>query len=660
MPNSLIHSTSPYLLQHAHNPVDWVPWTETILAQAEQQNKLILFSVGYSACHWCHVMEHESFENEAVAELMNAHFICVKIDREEHPDMDAKLMTAVQLMTKQGGWPLNCITLPNGVPVYGGTYFPKEKWMHVLNTIANLYEEDKGKLLEYGDKLQEAVQQADGLDWKEGGDLPKGLMHEAVERWMAHLDMEWGGNSHAPKFPMPFSQLFLWQYANHYDHDKLKEYVHTTLAKMGVGGIFDQLGGGFARYSVDALWKVPHFEKMLYDNAQLLGVYAQAFADTGNAFYRYVATEIVAFVQEELLTEDNSFMCALDADSNGVEGEYYVWTEEELKQILNEQEWQLAQEAFAINDHGYWEEDNYILMLQQPKAIEREGFLDLKEKLKEARSVRVKPGLDNKLLTSWNALMISNLAKSAGLLNQPDYVALAEKSMQSLLKKASDESGGLTHTLNNEANKIEGYLEDYAFTIEALIQLYQATFLEKYLFRAKELLEYVESNFSDKKQTMFLFAQSAAIPALGNRVDIQDNVLPSTNAVMAHNLIAMSAYFHEDKWHARAEKMVFQMYEEVMRAPSAYACWANAYLQLTEPFYEVIVVGVDAVEKIKLLQQENSAPALYGASLGESRLPCFANKLGGEKAMVYVCKRQACQAPTEDVQTALLQMNLIG
>ncbi len=657
MPNALAESTSPYLLQHANNPVDWVPWSENILTEAEKQDKLILFSVGYSACHWCHVMERESFEDEEVAQLMNQNFICVKIDREEHPDIDGKLMTAVQLMTQQGGWPLNCICLPNGVPIYGGTYFPKPRWMQVLHSVSTMYKEDREKVLGYGQELQKAVKIVDEEATKKEPHLPVGAMHSSVEKWLSGLDKEWGSRAGAPKFPMPANLNFQLHYANRYDHDVLQAYVDTTLTKMGMGAIFDHVGGGFARYSVDEFWKVPHFEKMLYDNAQLLGVYAKAWRISKNPFYQHIALSIVNYLKEEMLADDGLFFSALDADSESEEGAFYVWQKPDLEDLLSVEEMNLANDCFQLDENGYWENGNYVLMLQSPKVIEQEGFQDLLDKLKADRQHREKPGLDNKKLASWNALLVENLFLVGQVFENTEMIQLAQNALHQLSQRANSESG-LMHSLSENATPIQGLLEDYAFLISTFIQGYQTTFNPEYLAQAKALTEQVSVRFSDDKQLFFNFSEKAALAALGNRIEIQDNVIPATNSVMAHNLWQLAKYFQISEWADRATQMMASVFSEVENAPGAYANWADLYLKITAPYYEVVIVGEQANQFAKEIASQGIAYCQLAVAESEKdlELPIFEHKPFTGTTTIYVCKQGACEAPVHTVKEALLQM----
>ncbi|MBL7925154.1 MAG: thioredoxin domain-containing protein, partial [Bacteroidia bacterium] len=439
VPNALIHSASPYLLQHAYNPVQWFPWGEEALRKAQEENKLIIVSIGYSACHWCHVMEKESFEDEEVATVMNKSFVCIKVDREERPDIDQVYMDAVQLMTGRGGWPLNIIALPDQRPLYGGTYFPKEQWRQVLLQLAAFFRNDPGKCHEYAEELTSGVQKLGRLiPVNDDGNRGMPAHPVMIQEWAKQWDREEGGPLRAPKFPMPDGYRYLLAAATQLKLDEAEEQVHLTLHKMAHGGIYDQLGGGFSRYSTDLLWKVPHFEKMLYDNALLVSLYADAFKRRPLPLYREVVAGTLDFVSREMTSPGGGFYSALDADTEGVEGKFYCWNIDELRALLGE-EAELAQDYFSINEKGYWEHDRYILLrndneeelaLRHRTGIEefRQRIHVIKQKMFASREERVRPGLDDKILCSWNAMMMTAFLDAWAALGDPSLLDAAQKS----------------------------------------------------------------------------------------------------------------------------------------------------------------------------------------------------------------------------------------
>ncbi|MDP6908900.1 MAG: thioredoxin domain-containing protein, partial [Flavobacteriales bacterium] len=484
--NALINETSPYLLQHAHNPVNWHPWSDESLKKAKTEQKPILVSIGYSACHWCHVMEHESFEDSVVAAYMNENFICIKVDREERPDVDQVYMNAVQLMTGRGGWPLNCFALPDGRPLYGGTYYPKKEWMDVMAQVVNIWKNQREKALEYAANLTNGVKQSELIQRNTNEPkFSKSDLSSLVEKWSGLIDNKEGGPNRSPKFPLPNNYEFLLRYATLAQDKIMLDHVNLTLEKMAFGGIYDQVGGGFARYSTDELWKAPHFEKMLYDNGQLISLYSEAYQATGNILYKEVVEETLDFIQRELTSEQGAFYSALDADSEGEEGKFYVWKKDELQMLLGDDfEW--VKDYYNINAKGLWENGNYILLRKttDEEFAKKQGWTteDVKQKVNKLnakllreRSKRVRPGLDDKQLTSWNALMLKGYTDAYRVFGKTDYLRTAIKSANFILKTQRKKDGGLWHNHKAGRSTINGFLEDYSFTIEALVSLYQAT-----------------------------------------------------------------------------------------------------------------------------------------------------------------------------------------
>ena len=486
--NLLSQETSPYLLQHANNPVHWKAWNANSLAEAKEKNSLIIISIGYSACHWCHVMEHESFEDQEVAAVMNKNFVNIKVDREERPDVDAVYMKAVQLMTRRGGWPLNVVTLPDGRPIWGGTYFRKQEWMETLGQLQEVYHSNPEKVIDYADKLHEGIQSLSIIEDRNfANTLNQEDLIPLVAKWAADFDWEFGGMARAPKFMMPNNYHFLLRFAFQKNDMKLFDFVNLTLTRMAYGGVFDTVDGGFSRYSVDNKWHVPHFEKMLYDNGQLISLYSDAYKLTKNELYKEVIEKTLVFVERELMNTEGGFYCALDADSlNGEnhleEGAFYVWKIPELKTIIGD-DFDLFSQVFNINSFGLWEDGNYVLIQNknlndiaksnnitvstlQKKKIFWEKILYIK------REKRSKPRLDDKCLTSWNALMLKGFVDAYKALENENYLNLALKNANFIIKNLWSSDGHLFHNYKNEKSTINGYLEDYCFVISAFISLY--------------------------------------------------------------------------------------------------------------------------------------------------------------------------------------------
>ncbi|WP_142784979.1 thioredoxin domain-containing protein [Changchengzhania lutea] len=667
--NDLINETSPYLLQHAHNPVNWKAWSETTLEQAKSENKLLLISVGYSACHWCHVMEHESFEDSLVAQVMNTNFINVKVDREERPDVDQVYMSAVQLMTGQGGWPLNVVALPDGRPVWGGTYFQKEQWVNALNQISKLFVEKPEKLIEYADNLEQGIKALDVVELNTDEPVfEKQFISEALQNWSKQFDNNAGGMNRAPKFMMPNNYHFLLRYAYQTQDEKLKEYVNLTLTKMAYGGVFDQIGGGFSRYSVDTKWHVPHFEKMLYDNAQLVSLYSDAYLITKNELYKDIVTETLEYIQNEMTTTNGAFYSSLDADSNTPEGEleegaFYVWKKDELKAIID-QDFNLFSDYYNINNYGLWEHGNYVLIRNEDDAsflkkheLTKEALLNKKREWKallvSERNKRDKPRLDDKTLTSWNALMLKGYVDAYRAFGNPDYLAAAEKNANFILNNQLKEDGGLNHSFKNGVSTINGYLEDYAATIDAFLALYENTLNETWLTTARDLINYTFDHFFDTNSNMFYFTSNQDKALVSRSIEYRDNVIPASNSIMAKNLFKLSHYFDNQHYSKTAISMLNNVKPEMQDYPSGYSNWLDLMLNYTHPYYEVAVVGKAAKQKIAALNKTYIPNKLIAGSTSENNLPLLENRFNPNETFIYVCVNKACKLPVSQVDAAI-------
>ncbi|MBI4931388.1 MAG: thioredoxin domain-containing protein [Bacteroidetes bacterium] len=660
--NRLIHESSPYLLQHARNPVDWFPWSDEAFAKAKAENKLVLVSIGYSACHWCHVMEHESFEDEVVAKMMNEYFVCIKVDREERPDVDSVYMSAVQIMTGSGGWPLNCFTLPDGRPIYGGTYFQKEQWMKILQTLADYFKNEPEKVFQYAEELTSAVKKSELIPaFTEKPAFTKEILNICYENWQKRFDTIEGGANRVPKFPLPNNYQFLLRHYYFTKDISLLRHINLTLEKMAYGGIYDQIGGGFARYSTDGTWKVPHFEKMLYDNAQLVSLYSEAYQLTKNPLYKQTVYETLEFVKREMTSPDGAFYSALDADSEGEEGKYYVWTIAELQSLLGD-DTKLFADYFNVNEIGYWEEEYYILLRKQSdeEVAKRYGMSveefqnkisELKKKVLVVREKRIKPGLDNKILASWNALMIKGYADAYSVFHEKEFLNSALRCANYILKNLSREDGGLFHSKN-----INGFLEDYSLTIEAFISLYQITFDEQWLNKAKSLAHYTLKHFHDSSSAMFYFTSDWDSQLIARKMEIQDNVIPSSNSSMALSLFYLGKYFDETNYLEISEKMLKQVQNEIPSYGSAYSNWAMLMLHFTQPFYEIAIVGNSVDEKRKELSEHFIPNAIFTGTKALSKLSLLQGKFVEGKTLIYICENKTCKLPTENTSEALKQM----
>lgn len=670
--NKLVEESSPYLLQHAHNPVNWHAWNEVTLDLARKEQKLLLISVGYSACHWCHVMEHESFEDEGVAEIMNSNYICIKVDREERPDIDQVYMNAVQIMTGMGGWPMNVVALPDGRPVWGGTYFRKEQWKDALSQISNLYKTKPEQLLEYADRLEAGLKQIQIITSPAGTiNFEKEFFKPIIEKWKNSFDARNGGYNRAPKFMMPTNYEFLLRYAFQNSDEELMNFCIHTLDKISWGGVFDQVGGGFSRYSVDERWHVPHFEKMLYDNAQLVQLYSKAYKITGNDWYKTVVENTLDFIAKEMTDPSGAFYSALDADSlneNGKseEGAYYVWKKEELKKFLGE-DFELFAESFNINSFGKWEHQNYVLIrtLKLKKLAEKFEISEdeLKTKMNHWRKLlsskrenREKPGLDDKSLTSWNAMMISGYTEAYKAFQIKEYLEAAQTSANFLLKYQLKEDGRLYHNYKNSRSSINAYLEDYAFCIKAFIDLYEAGFDIKYLTIAEDLLKVTEADFSQEDTPLFSFT-SVKDPQLVTRsIEINDNVIPASNSVMARNLFKMGKLTGKTKFIEKAEQMLHSVQDKIPEYPQSFSNWLDLLMDFTFPYFEVAITG-DNYKKTATSFQKKYFPNICmaaGKAIEEPALLKGRYKPG--KELIYVCRDGSCQLPTESHSTAFKEI----
>ena len=665
-PNNLIDASSPYLLQHAYNPVQWHEWGIEALEKAKAENKLILVSIGYSACHWCHVMERESFENHEVAEVMNRHFICIKVDREERPDIDQIYMYAIQLMTGSGGWPLNCICLPDQRPIYGGTYFKKDDWINILENVAGLWANEPDKATQYAERLTSGIRDSEKI-------IPSVSLEtytnehltEIIEPWKRHFDIGYGGYNRAPKFPLPNNWVFLLRYGFLSDDESVFTAVCHTLEEMSRGGIYDQIGGGFARYSVDDQWHVPHFEKMLYDNAQLISLYIEAYQCTKFDSFKQTAVETIEWVFNEMTSNDGLFYSALDADSEGVEGKFYIWDQEEFNAIL-EEDAALIGAYFNITEDGNWEEEQTNILrktisddvLIEKYNLDAETLLDkvkqAKIKLLEVRSKRIRPGLDDKCLTAWNGLMIKALADAGQILTHDLYYKKAVAAASFMLLNLKSKDGGLYRNFKNGKASITAFLDDYAFFIEALIALYEYYFDEKWLMEAKSLSDYVLTNFTDTDSPMFFYTSAESEDLIARKHEVMDNVIPAANSTMALNLKKLGLLFDLESYRAKSSEMLAAVYPKIKSYGSAYSNWAILLLNEVYGINEIAITGLET-DVIKLELNNHYIPNKIILGGTESSLPLLTGKQSNE-TKVYVCRNKVCQLPVKTVEEALEHM----
>lgn len=659
--NDLINESSPYLLQHAHNPVNWVAWSDDVFEIAKKENKLVLVSVGYSACHWCHVMEHECFEDEEVATLMNKFFINVKVDREERPDVDQLYMTAVQLMTQKGGWPLNCFTLPDGRPIYGGTYFPKEQWMHVLKSLVHTFQNDLEKVEDYAEKLHEGIIASELIDAPQTIEtFEASHLEELILRWKKSFDPNYGGNSRAPKFPLPNNLLFLQNYGFVTKNEGLLKHVDLTLQKMAFGGIYDQIGGGFSRYSVDLLWKVPHFEKMLYDNAQLIQVYALAYQRTKNPLYEEIVQQTHLWLENEMLSEYGCFYSALDADSEGEEGKFYVWTEEELMALIGE-DFRWVKSYYNVNDLGAWE-GNFILMRNQSDedfAKQMSWPVDeLKEKVKKIndlllaeRNHRIRPGLDDKSLTSWNAMLMTGYLHAYQVFQKEEYLQRAQQIRYWIEKYQWKEEKELFRNFKNGKANIPAFLEDYAHLIEAYLQFFIVEEKIVYLEKAEKLTRFVIENFMHSESNMFYFTPADS-KLIARKMEINDNVIPASNSVMAQNLQQLGILLRNENYLNLSKQMLANVYDGMEQYGSGYSNWADLLTRICYGTNEIISINSSYKENKEKFNQ-HFMPYTYFLEYQKELEITKEKEAKGDKQGFYWCKGTTCYAPETEFNVFL-------
>ena len=663
--NALINESSPYLLQHAHNPVNWYPWGEEALAKAKAEDKLLIISVGYAACHWCHVMEHESFEDTTVARIMNENFVSIKVDREERPDVDDVYMTACQLATQDGcGWPLNAIALPDGRPIWAGTYFPRKQWMEVLEYFIKEKNEQGEKMEGYADQLTETINTLNTLaPVQEVSPFEASSADAFGASMLLGLDPVKGGRKAQQKFPMPDNFLWLQQYAFFTGDEAATQQLRTSLDHMAAGGIYDQLRGGFARYSVDPDWLVPHFEKMLYDNGQLVSLYAQAYAQFGEERYRQVVEETIGFVEAELTAPSGGFYSSLDADSEGEEGKFYVWSLAEVDSLLSKEEATFVKQYYQLTKAGNWEEGKNILHRRPdapiPSGNEAALLASASQKLLTARNQRVRPGLDDKMLTAWNALMIKGYADAAAALKRPEYLEKAQKAAQFLLDNARREDGGLWRNHKDGKSSINAFLDDYALTIQAFVRLYELTFEEKWLQTSAELADYALEHFQNAESNMLYYTSDLDPPLVSRRTEVRDDVIAGSNSAFAEALWQLGLYLDQEAYSLQSDRMLSAVLgaEEFMSAPSFYANWGQLLLRRVYPPYEVAVVGNDWQTVNRELQANYLPNAIFLGGASEGSLSLLKNKLVEGETFVYVCRNKICKLPVQTAEDAIALMD---
>lgn len=651
--NSLINELSPYLLQHAHNPVQWYVWGHDAFLKARNEDKLVIVSVGYSACHWCHVMESESFDDEEVALVMNENFISIKVDKEERPDIDQQYMSAVRIITGNGGWPLNVICLPDGRPIYGGTYFPRQQWIDILVKLSDLYKAHKEKVVRAAEDLAEGVRNVDlieerlsGLDY-----LPK-YLRLIVEPWKRKFDTKWGGTQSAPKFPMPSSIDFLMSYAYHMRDEEVRTQVMLTLNKIYEGGIYDHVGGGFHRYSVDGQWFLPHFEKMLYDNALLGMSYIYAYQFSKEPRYKRVALESLEFLLRDLYSSDKMFYTAIDADSTNGEGQYYVWDYSEICEVLDEDA-PIFCSRFGVDRNGNFEYGKNILSIKRSfdelsmtfklpiSTIKDKVDLSLR-KLFCARFLREKPKVDTKIILSWNALAAKTFALASSVFKEPRYLVVAIDCINGIERHLAKD-GALLRTLPHGDKHTEGMLDDYAYLIEAYIALYSVTFDFNYLDKAENLANICLKDFFDDKSGMFFYTNASVELPLGRKMEVVDGVTPSSNSSLARSFYYLSIVLSRPAYKEIAVQMLANMQDQMSGAGPFVANWGLLLINLTFAPAEITLVGDNALQQKMHIDQEYLPNVFLFGAKQRTEQAIFKNRWRDGETTLHLCIANVCR-----------------
>ncbi len=678
--NRLSEETSPYLLQHANNPVNWYAWKSEAFERARKEDKPILVSIGYSTCHWCHVMERESFEDPQVAQFMNDNFINIKVDREERPDVDQIYMDACQIINGNGGWPLNCFLTPDKRPYYAGTYFPPQpahnrpSWIQVLQNVSNAFHNKRETIEGQADRLLEAIKKSDKSlvdNAIEGLEASKVINPELSARIYNNLrdrfDRLEGGFGGAPKFPGTMSLRYLLNYHYHTKSEEALAHALFSLDKMIRGGIYDQVGGGFARYATDRAWLIPHFEKMLYDNALMVELLSDAYKLTKKEIYKETIIETLDFIEREMTNEQGAFYSALDADSEGVEGKFYVWSKKEVEEVLGK-EADLFCRFYDITPEGNWEGNN---ILQRKKSFEdfasqngievekiKLAFQRNRNDLLNARAKRIRPGLDDKTLLSWNALQCSAYANAYAALGIEKYKSAALKNIRFLLNEMLDENAGLLfHTYKKGKAQYHAFLEDYAFLIKALLDVYNISFDETLLKEAERYLMLVQQNFFDNTDGLFYFTSNQQQDIIVRKKEIFDSAMPSGNSTMAGNLFRMGIILDNDDLRKLSERMLINVKKSIENYPSSFSRWANELLNQIYGIKEIAVLGRKANDFAKEINNIFvPGKILMISTNADNKYPLLKNRFSEKETLIYLCQNYSCQKPVKSIKALEKQL----
>ena len=677
--NRLADEQSPYLLQHANNPVDWYPWGEEAFKKAKELDRPIFLSIGYSTCHWCHVMEHESFEDDSVAKLLNDGFISIKVDREELPEIDHVYMTVCQAMTGGGGWPLTIVMTPAKEPFFAGTYFPKDKrggrsgLFQILPMITDAWTSKRQDIMTSVGQVKNYLDQLNSKP--AGNNFSTELINKAYDQFRNGFDEEYGGFFKAPKFPSPHNLIFLMRYHHSFDNKIALEMATKTLKQMRLGGIYDHIGFGFHRYSTDRHWLVPHFEKMLYDQAMIAMAYTEAYHITGEDIFAQTANEIFTYVLRDMTASEGGFFSAEDADSEGEEGKFYVWTEQEIKEVLGENYGKEFNDIFSITTPGNYKDESSgkqtrlnIPHLNNYNSNENNDLDSAREKLFDIREKRIHPLKDDKILTDWNGLMIAALAKAAIVLNEPGYLDAAEKAAKFVLHSIS-KGERLLKRYRNGVAALDAHLDDYAFMAWGLLELYEATFSTKYLSQALDLMNIMVEDFWDDKNGGFFLGSDQSEKLIVRSKTAYDGAIPSGNSVAVMNMVKLTRITGNTKWAELAEKTMRAFSEDVNRTPTGYTLMLTGFMFDTQNSKEIVIVGdsrnrntIKFLHTIRTSYAPHKVLLFKDTSVSENRLEQLANWTSTQnsingKPTAYVCKNFACNQPTSDIQTALSFIN---
>jgi uncharacterized protein YyaL (SSP411 family) len=657
--NQLSKSSSPYLREHADNPVHWQEWNDATLEFAAKENKPIIVSIGYAACHWCHVMERESFMDTAIARVMNENFVCIKVDREERPDLDQVYIQAAELTSGNAGWPLNAFALPDGRPFYAATYFPKDYWSSLLSQIVTAFRDDKQNLLRQAAAIKDEIKDRDSVSFRVSGDEPSFIKDflAAVPSWRPQLDMVHGGLSGPNRFPMPAVSEFMLQHHYLTGDTTAREWVRVTLEEMAYGGIYDQIGGAFSRYAIDSTWHVPHFEKMLYDNAQLASLYAHAFQARGDSLYLRIVREILEFVAAELTSPEGAFYSSINADSEGEEGKYYVWTEDEITKALDPPTGKAMTSLYAVTKEGNWEAGKNILHIPADRRDEQniKYLAGARKDLAKVRSARTRPSTDEKILASWNAMMIIGYIDAFHATGDQAYLDAALKNAGFLQRYLLSEDEGLLHSHLGGKPGVGGFLEDYAWTARAFIHLYEATFDVAWLWTARKLSDDAITKFGSADNALYFFTSKDQGNPITRKMEVYDNVIPSSNSVFAEVLFLLGEYFQNEEYTKQARDAAASGLA-INTALGLYVInWARlAQVMDVQPF-EVAITGSESLDFARVLQRRYLPTAIFmGGS--EENLSLLKNKLVPGATTIYVCRNRVCKLPTTDIKDALRQL----